>query len=108
MSKIMEIQINKDNNIEGREELATQVRAVVEGALSRFSDHITRVKVHLSDENSDKDGNDDKRCVMKAHLEGPQPIVVTHQATTLDPAIDGAPDKLKESLDSTLGRLIYH
>ena len=101
----MQIQINTDNNIEGREELATQVEAVVQDSLRRFSEQITRVEVHLSDENSHKSGQADKRCVMEARLEGRQPTAVTHQAATLSEAVDGAADKLTASLESTLGRL---
>lgn len=102
----MQIQINTDRNIEGHEALAAQVSGVVESALSRFSDSITRVEVHLSDENSDKKGgNDDIRCVMEARLEGRQPLVVKHQAATVDQAVDGAADKLTRMIDSTLGQL---
>lgn len=104
----MHIQVNSDTNIEAREELATRVEAVIEEALSRFSDQITRVEVHLSDENSHKSGQNDKRCMMEARLEGRQPTAVTHQAATLDQAVDGAADKLKRSLESTLGRLRDH
>lgn len=105
----MKIQINTDRNIAGREKLVAQVRVVVEDALSRFSDQITRVEVHLSDENSrKKSGHDDKRCVLEARLEGLQPIAVSHQAATLDQAVDGAAEKLKKSLESTLGRLHDH
>lgn len=101
----MHIQINTDSNIEGREDFAIHVKAVVESALSRLSDRITRVEVHLSDQNSDKSGQDDKRCMMEARLEGRQPTAVTHQAASLDDAVDGAADKLKRSLESTLGRV---
>jgi len=105
----MQIQINTDRNIDGHEAHATQVSSVVESALNRFSDHITRVEVHLSDENSKKkDGNDDMRCMMEARLEGRQPIAVTHQATTVDQAVDGAADKLTKLIESTLGRLRDH
>ena len=105
----MQIQMSTDGNIEGHEALATQVSSVIESALSRFSDHITRVEVHLSDENSEKkDGNDDMRCMMEARLEGRQPIAVTHQAATLDQAVDGAADKLSKLIESTLGRLRDH
>jgi hypothetical protein len=41
----MQIQINTDHNIEGREALAAHFSEVVERALSRMSDHITRVEV---------------------------------------------------------------
>jgi ribosome-associated translation inhibitor RaiA len=101
----MQIQINTDHNIEGHEALVAQVSGVVENALSRISDHITRVEVHLSDENSDKGGKNEKRCVMEARLERRQPVAVTHQAETLDQAVDGAADKLARLIESTLGRL---
>jgi ribosome-associated translation inhibitor RaiA len=100
----MQIQINSDHNIEGHEALAAQVRGIVESALSRVSDHITRVEVHLSDESSHKSSLNDKRCMMEARLEGRQPIAVTHQAATLDQAVDGAADKLTRLIESTLGR----
>jgi len=78
----------------------------VESALSRTSDHITRVEVHLSDENSNKKGgNDNMRCVMEARLEGRRPIAVTREAATLDQAVDGAADKLSRMIESNLGRL---
>ncbi|RIK60088.1 hypothetical protein DCC62_28355 [candidate division KSB1 bacterium] len=105
----MQIQINTDSNIAGREKLAAHFKAVVQDALSRFSAQITRVEVHLSDENSHKKGgDDDKRCMLEARLEGLQPIAVTHQAATLDQAVDGAAEKLKKSLEHTLGRLHDH
>lgn len=105
----MKIQINTDRNIAGHEKLAAHFKAVVEEALSRFSAQITRVEVHLSDENShQKSGHNDKRCMLEARLEGLQPIAVSYQAATLDQAIDGAAEKLKNSLESTLGRLHDH
>jgi ribosomal subunit interface protein len=101
----MQIQIITDHNIEGNEALTAQVSGVVENALSRFSEHITQVDVHLSDENSNKKrGYDDMRCVIEAHLEGRQPIAVTAQATTLDQAVAGAAEKLTRLIESTLGR----
>jgi len=100
----MKIQINTDSNIEGSEELTQQTQAVVESALERFAEHITRVEVHLSDENGDKGGTD-KRCVMEARLEGMQPVAVTDQAENMEQAINGAADKLERLLDHELGRL---
>jgi ribosome-associated translation inhibitor RaiA len=102
----MQIQINTDRHIEGHEALAAQISGIVESALSRISDSITRVEVHLSDENSaKKGGNDDIRCVMEARLEGRQPSAVTHQAATVDQAVDGAAEKLTRMIESTLGQL---
>jgi len=100
----MKIQINTHNNIEGSDELTQQTQAVVESALERFAEHITRVEVHLSDENSQKGGSD-KRCVMEARLEGMQPVAVTDQAEHMEQAVHGAADKLENLLDHELGRL---
>ena len=101
----MKIQINTDHNISGREALAKHAEATVESTLGHLAEHITRVEVHLSDENSDKGGSHDKRCMMEARLEGHQPIAVSDEAASIGQAIDGAAKKLKSSLDRTLGRL---
>lgn len=104
----MQIQVNTDDNVEGREELARRVEAEVSHTLSHFNDHITRVEVHLSDEDSDKSGSNDKRCLMEARLAGRQPVAVSNHAGSLDEAFGGAAEKLKRSLESTLGRLKDH
>jgi hypothetical protein len=98
----MQILVNTDSNIDGSEEFTTHVKSVVESTLSRISDRITRVEVHLSDQNGNKSGQDDKRCMMEARLEGRRPTAVTHQATSLGEAVDGAAGKLKRSLETTL------
>ena len=100
----MQIQINTDHSIEGHETLTTQISGVVENALSRLSDHITRVEVHVTDESSHKSSPNDKRCVMEARLERHQPIAVTHHATTVDQAVDGAADKLARLIEHTITR----
>lgn len=104
----MQIQINTDHNIQGHESPAASVHATVESALRRFAEHITRVEVHLGDENGDKRGRDDKRCMMEARLEAHPPIAVTHHAATVGQAIDGAAEKLVRRLEHTLGRLRRH
>ncbi len=90
----MKIQINTDNNIEGSEALVERYSNEVASALENVSKHVTRVEVHLSDENADKSGQRDKRCMMEARLEGRQPIAVTEQADTLDQALNGACHKM--------------
>jgi ribosome-associated translation inhibitor RaiA len=102
----MLVQVNTDNNVQGDEALFQQVEAAVRNGLEGFNEQITRVSVHLSDENSNKKfGAEDKRCLLEARLAGLQPVSVSHQAATLEQAVDGAVEKLKRSLDSTLGRL---
>ena len=104
----MQIQINTDNHINGRERLASEAEAAVQSALENFAAQITRVEVHLSDENSHKGGEHDKRCAMEARLEGRRPVAVTHEADTITQAIRGAAGKLERSLESTLGKLRGH
>ena len=92
---------------QGQERAAPlKVEAVVASAVERFASRISRVQVHLGDENSaSKGGAYDKRCMMEARLDGRPPIAVTQQAATLDAAMDGAAAKLERSIDSMLGRL---
>ena len=101
----MKIQVNTDDNIQGSDALDAQVEDAVESSLRHFSDHITRVEVHLSDENSEKSGTRDKRCLMEVRLEGRQPVAVTHQAGTVNEAVNGAAKKMKASLNSIIGKL---
>lgn len=104
----MTIQFNTDNNITGSEKLREPIVAMISDELSRFSDHITRVEVHISDENGKKQGLNDKKCVLEARVEGKQPIAVTSHGDTIDQAVGAAIDKLKSSLDSIMGRLKAH
>jgi ribosome-associated translation inhibitor RaiA len=104
----MKIQINTDNHIDGRVELAEEAEATVENTLGHLAEHITRVEVHLSDENSDEDAINNMRCMMEARLEGQQPIAVSDEAGSISQALEGAAEKLKRSLDHTLGRLKDH
>ncbi len=101
----MQIQVNTDDNVQGREELARRVEAEVTNTLGRFSDQITRIEVHLSDINAGKSGGNDKRCLMEARLAGRNPEAVSHEARTLNEAFTEAARKLRRSLESTLGRL---
>jgi hypothetical protein len=104
----MKIQINAVHNIHGRERLIRHAEVVVESTIGHLSEHVSRVEVHLSDENGDKGGGHDKRCVMEARIEGHQPIAVTHEAETIEQATIGAAAKLKNILDHTIGRLSDH
>lgn len=101
----MQVQVNTDKNIDGHAALATHVSAVVNSTLSHVSEHVTRVEVHLSDENGHKKSDNDKRCMMEARLEHTPPIAVTHHTDNLDQAIRGASEKLVRSIESHLGKL---
>ena len=101
----MQVLTNTDQSVAGSEALSAQVEALVADVLRHRSEKVTRVEVHLSDENSEKGGADDKRCLMEARLEGRPPTAVSHRAPTLRLAIHGAAAKLARAIESTLGRL---
>ena len=104
----MTIQINTDNNLSVHEAFGNKLDDLLSEALIRFSEHITRLEVHLSDENGSKGGINDKKCLLEARLEGRQPIVVTQVANNYEHAVHGAIDKLKSSLATITGRLTHH
>jgi ribosome-associated translation inhibitor RaiA len=102
----MLIQVNTDNNIEGDESLKRQVKGQVEEALGRFSEQITRVSIHLSDQNSPgKSGENDKRCLIEVRVAGLKPISSSYESATMGQAISTALDKIQRHLESTLGKL---
>lgn len=101
----MQIQFNTDKNITGSEGLIATSTSLVSEELSRYSQQITRVEVHFSDEDGNKEGFNDKRCMVEARLAGMKPIAVSNQANTHEQALFGAIDKLKASLEKITGRL---
>ena len=101
----MQIQVHSDNHIDGSARLAEWVSASVADKLERFDDEVTRVVVHLNDENGVKAGAQDKRCQMEARPKGLQPISVTHKAESVEMAVDGAIVKLNSALQHQFGKL---
>ena len=63
----MTIQFNTDNNVTGSEELTAPLTDLISNKLDRFSDRITRVEVHLSDENGSKQREDQACNEAEAH-----------------------------------------
>jgi ribosome-associated translation inhibitor RaiA len=105
----MHIEINTDDNLDQPEALTEWIEATVSDVLDRFADKVTRVEVHLSDENSDKKGgSSDMRCLLEARVAGLQPVAVTAAAATVEQAVEGAVRKMRRSLDSTLGKRQQH
>lgn len=101
----MQIQVHSDNHIQSSLRLEEWVRSTVESTLERYEEDLTRVVVHLRDENGGKSGPDDMRCQLEARPKGHQPISVTHKADTLEQAIDGATIKLESALEHMFGKL---
>ena len=105
----MQIQVNTDRNISGDDSLAQTVEEILERLLARFANQITRLEVHLSDENStSKSGVVDKRCLLEARLAGRDPTSVSDVALTVEQAVTGAAHKMVSLLESELGKLGKH
>ncbi|WP_342660234.1 hypothetical protein Rruber_04906 [Rhodococcus ruber] len=104
----MQIQLNKDSHIQIDDDIADRLESELASAVERFADRITRLEIHLSDENAGKFGTTDKRCLLEARIAGQQPIVVTHNAGSVKEAFDGAVHRLRSLLDSKLGRSSDH
>ena len=102
----MQVQVETDNHVEGRERLIEHVEGVIRDAVDHYADRVTHVEAHLGDVNSgEKSGAIDMRCVFEARVAGLKNIAVKHHAETLHLAIEGAADKLTKALESALGKL---
>ncbi len=101
----MKIQVNTDRNIDATPSLTDEIQSELDQTLDLYRDRLSRVEVHLSDTNADKGGDDDKRCMLEARIEGRPPVAVTHQAGNVDDAVSGAADKLARALETTFGKL---
>lgn len=95
----MQVLLNTDHHVDGRQEMAEHLTGVVKEALHRFGDHITRVEAHLSDANSHaKTTPDEIHCTLEARVAGQEPVVVKDHAATAHQAINGAVGKLKRAV----------
>lgn len=101
----MQIQINSDKNIAMHAKLSGLIEAELHRILSRFEDQLTRVEVHLSDENGGKSGPEDKRCVLEARPRHYPPVTVTSDAADVQTSVATAAAKMQRLLETTFGRL---
>ena len=104
----MQVQVNANHTIHTGESFERWASAELNESLSRFKADITRIEVHMSDENSDKVSAEHKRCVMEARLAHHEPVAVNHNAPSQDLAFRGATEKLKRLLEHTLDKLRDH
>ena len=101
----MQIQFNSGKTIEGHESMQIHFSEEISQSFKRFEDKITRVEVHVGDENNEKFGVDDKRCMIEVRLAGKNPIAVTNHADTIEKAVSGATEKMKKLLNTTFDKL---
>ncbi|WP_320816092.1 HPF/RaiA family ribosome-associated protein [Flavobacterium sp.] len=104
----MIVQINTDKNIEGYSRMNEFFSGEIKKELARFDNKVTRAEVHLGDENGDKFGKNDKRCLIEVRVEGKSPIAVTTHADSIEKAFSEGIVKIKRSLDNTLEKMRAH
>jgi|SRR5580693_8982473 hypothetical protein len=101
----MQIGINSDKNILMHAKLSGLIEANLNNTFDRFKSQITRIEIHLTDENGDKSGPRDKRCVLEARPKGYRSLTVTNDAGDVETAVSGAAGKMVRLLETTFGRL---
>ena len=100
----MQVQFNSDSSIMGTENVAERIEASVREKLARFEDRLTRLEIHVRDENGAKGGPDDKSCTIEARPAGGKPIGVTAHASKVDDAARKAASTLAQRLERHFGK----
>ncbi|MBT8388860.1 MAG: HPF/RaiA family ribosome-associated protein [Altererythrobacter sp.] len=104
----MQFQFNSDSSVMGTDNVAERIEEQVRAKLARFEDRLTRLEVHVSDENARKGGGDDKTCLIEARPRGAKPIGVTEHAADVDTASRKAANTMAQRLERVLGREERH
>lgn len=104
----MQVQFNSDSSVMGTENVASRIETQVREKLARFDDRLTRVEIHVRDENGAKGGADDKACTIEARPRGGKPIGVTGHASTVDAAARRAANTMAQRLTRVLGKSERH
>ena len=101
----MQIQLNTDTHIAGDARLGALAEETLQAELGHLTGRLSRIEVHLGDENGAKGGARDIRCVLEARPEGMQPHTVQHHDADIATALRGAAKKLRALLESEFGKL---
>ncbi|MGQ7830204.1 HPF/RaiA family ribosome-associated protein [Altererythrobacter sp. Z27] len=104
----MQIQFNSDSSVMGTANVAERIEAQLRHRLARYEDRLTRIEVHVSDENARKGGADDKSCTIEARPRSGRAIGVTAHAADVDAAARKAGNILFERLDRVFGKAERH
>ncbi|MDZ4138763.1 MAG: HPF/RaiA family ribosome-associated protein [Erythrobacter sp.] len=104
----MQFQFNSDSSVMGTADVATRIEQQVRHRLARFEDRLTRLEVHVSDDNGRKGGGDDKHCTIEARPRSGRPIGVTGKAGDVDAAARIAANTMAERLERVFGKADRH
>ncbi len=104
----MTIQVNSDKNIQVSDDFISKITENLKDSLSRFQEFITRLEVFLADENSGKQGSNDKRCTIEVRIKNLNPEAVTATADNIDVAFKQAIDKVIQLLRNRTDKMKSH
>ncbi len=104
----MQVQFNSDSSVMGTENVAERIEASVRGKLARFEERLTRIEIHVRDENGAKGGADDKACTIEARRGGGKASGVTEHAGKVDDAARKAAATLSQRLERHFGKESKH
>ena len=101
----MQILFSSDPHADGSAPMLEHLTKVINEAMHRFGERITRVEAHLSDADGHaRTGAGAIHCTLEARLVGLAPLVVKDHADNAHQAIDGAVRKLKRAVGSELAK----
>jgi fatty acid/phospholipid biosynthesis enzyme len=99
----MQVLLNTDTHVDGRQGMAEFLETEVKEALNRFGDHVTRVEAHVGDDVSHAKAHpNDIHCTLEARLVGLEPVIVKDHAASAHQAIQGAIGKLKRAVGTAV------
>ena len=104
----MQIQVNTDNFIHGDERVIEIAEQAVMTDLEHLADRLTRIEVHLKDQNADKHGPEHIRCTIEARPRGMGPMAAHQDAADIPAALKGAAKKLRMRLSKEFEKLDPH
>lgn len=108
IKRTMTIQVNSDKNITVSEAFIAKITQDLNSSLARFDEFVTRLEVFLADENSERQGSNDKRCTIEVRIKGLDPEAVTSTADDIGLAFKLASDKVAQLLRNRTDKMKNH
>ncbi len=100
----MQVLFNYHAGVAHSDTLEDHVRHQIDHCVGRYTDRLTRIEVHIADENAHKHGGTDKRCTLEARPAGMHPIAVESRAADFYMAVTDAAGKLGRALSHRFAR----
>jgi ribosome-associated translation inhibitor RaiA len=100
----MQVLFNYHAGVSHSDTLEDHARHQIDHSIGRHAGRVTRVEVHIADDNAHKHGPSDKRCMLEARPAGMHPIAVESRAADFYAAVSDAAGKLGRALAHRLER----